>query len=74
MSNDEIIAYLSLHTDVCGRMRGTQIAGINQSLVKPVKRISNFLNYRVAALVAGVLAFTRAEAENKELSSFYFNY
>src|ERR1700740_678527 len=62
MSNDEIIAYLSSHTDVCGRIGHIQIAALNQSLTKPVKRMPAFLNFRIAALFAGIMAFSRIEA------------
>jgi hypothetical protein len=65
MSNNEIVAYLSTHTNVCGRMRNTQLATINQQFTRPLKRASFWLNYRFAALFAAIMAFTRVEAQTK---------
>jgi hypothetical protein len=65
MTNEQVIAYLSSHQDICGRLYKRQIEQFNRPVIAPVKRTSFFNNYRIAAIFAGIVAFTKASAHEQ---------
>jgi len=70
MTNCEIVNYLNTNKNVCGRFIDNQFDNLNQNLIVSQKRVSFFKNYKFAALFAGILTLTKAEAKPKEPAKY----
>ena len=71
MPNNEIVAYLAIKGNVCGRFNVDQLARLNRSLRPPGSGDKLWKNLRIAAFIAGLFSSVKVDAQIKTSAPFH---